>query len=247
MAGSLRRTAGREAGAKHRHHRAGRLSCCGRFYLLLRAAGKQVLKKSRESWLPGNSRNPQRSVLDRIPRTGEVDENSGSAVQLDAPILPLDPTEAIIMPQRLLCLLLATLLCSVGCQEGPTSGRPLGDAPDGVVEILSVDKDGKIQHVEGKFLEAVNRTDSRLVLVDCWAEWCGPCRKLGPILEEVKKSWGDKLEVVKVDIDQNPEIAQHLRAESIPDVRIFRSGTQIGEFVGLMPRAEIEGYLKSLE
>jgi thioredoxin len=116
-----------------------------------------------------------------------------------------------------------------------------------VVEILSVDKDGKIQHVEGKFLEAVNRTDSRLVLVDCWAEWCGPCRKLGPILEEVKKSWGDKLEVVKVDIDQNPEIAQHLRAESIPDVRIFRSGTQIGEFVGLMPRAEIEGYLKSLE
>ncbi|MEY3172465.1 MAG: hypothetical protein RLZZ436_378 [Planctomycetota bacterium] len=151
------------------------------------------------------------------------------------------------MLQRLVCRLLPALLLLAGCQEGPTTGRPLGDAPDGAVEILVVDKDGNIQHVEGKFLEAVKRTDSRLVLVDCWAEWCGPCKRLGPILEEIKKSWGDKLEIVKVDVDQNPEIAQHLGAESIPDVRIYRSGTQIGEFVGLMPQAEIEGYLKSLE
>ena len=160
---------------------------------------------------------------------------------------PPVPAETTPMPQRLLCRLLPALLLLAGCNEGPTTGRPLGDAPDGPVEILVVDQDGKIQHKPGTFLAAVKRSDSRMVLVDCWAEWCGPCKRLGPILEEVKKSWGDQLEIVKVDVDQNLEIAQHLGAQSIPDVRIYRSGVQIGEFVGLMPQAEIEGYLKSLK
>lgn len=155
--------------------------------------------------------------------------------------------EARPWPLRLFCRVFPALLLLAGCQEGPTTGRPIGNAPDGVVDVLVLDKDGGIQHVEGKFLEAIKRTDSRLVLVDCWAEWCGPCRSLSPILEEIKKSWGDQLEVVKVNVDDNPEIAQHLGANAIPDVRIYRSGTQIGEFVGLMPQAEIESYLKSLK
>jgi thioredoxin 1 len=156
-------------------------------------------------------------------------------------------SELNAMSRRLLCCLLPALLLAAGCNEGPTTGRPLGNSPDGVVEVLTISSDGKIEHVEGKFLEAIKRPDSKMVLVDCWAEWCGPCKKLGPVLEEIKLSWGDQLEVVKVDVDQNPDIASHLGANAIPDVRIYRSGVQIGEFVGLMPKAEIEAYLKSLK
>jgi thioredoxin 1 len=139
---------------------------------------------------------------------------------------------------------LAILLA--GCGEGPKNGIPIAGTPDGVVEYLAVTDAGEIEHKEGNFLELVNRKDQKLVLVDFWATWCGPCVRLAPQLEQIRKDWGDKLEVVKVDVDQVPQIAQHLGINSIPDVRIFRNGTQVGSFVGLMPRAEIEALLKSL-
>ena len=200
-------------------------------YQAVAAGENKVRKKTEESGNPG-------LFLTEPELDGKVLKIllSDGPHSLDAP-----------MSQQLLRCLLPALLLFAGCQEGPSSGRPLGDAPDGTVEILKIGSDGKIEHVPGKFLEAVKRTDSRMVVVDCWAEWCGPCKQLGPILEEIKLAWGDQLEVVKVDVDQNQEIAAHFGADAIPDVRIFRSGTQIGEFVGLMPRAEIEAYLKSLK
>ena len=85
------------------------------------------------------------------------------------------------------------------------------------------------------------------VLVDFWAPWCGPCRKLSPALEATKKKWGDKLEIVKVNVDDNHAIARHLGVNGIPDVRIFSNGTQVGDFVGLMPQDEIDGLLRSLQ
>jgi len=144
-------------------------------------------------------------------------------------------------------LVIACITVLSGCGEGPANGRSVEKSPDGVVEILTVAKDGSIEHTEGKFLEQVRRTDSKLVLVDSWASWCGPCRQLAPILEDLKKDWGDKIEVVKLDVDQNPGISRHLGINSIPDVRIFRSGTQIDGFVGLAPKAEIESILKKHE
>ena len=85
------------------------------------------------------------------------------------------------------------------------------------------------------------------LLVDFYAPWCGPCRKLAPLLESVKAKWGDKLEVVKVDIDVNEAIALHLGIDAIPSVRIFSGGVQVGDFVGLMPQDEIEALLRSLK
>ncbi|RLT09875.1 MAG: thioredoxin [Planctomycetota bacterium] len=97
------------------------------------------------------------------------------------------------------------------------------------------------------FLKAVDRKDQKLVLIDFWAPWCGPCRQLSPSLEAAKKKWGDKLDVVKVNVDDNQAIAQHLGVTAIPDVRIFSNGTQVGDFVGVRPQDEIDGLLRSLQ
>ena len=134
-----------------------------------------------------------------------------------------------------------------GCQEGPTTGAPIAGCPDGTVEYLTVSDSGRIEHSEGGFLELVDRKDQTLIVVDFWATWCGPCRMLAPHLEAIKKDWGDKIEVVKVDVDKNQAISGHLGINSIPDVRIFRGGTQVADFVGAMPRAEIESLLKSVQ
>lgn len=144
------------------------------------------------------------------------------------------------------CALLLAALCQ-GCHHGPRNGKPIVGAPDGNVELLTLNAEGVIEHTEGSFLELVQRTDQKLIVVDFWATWCGPCRKLGPTLEKIKAKWGDNIEVVKVDVDECPEISQYLDVTSIPDVRIYRGGTQVGDFVGNMPFAEIDSLLKSLK
>ncbi|MEY4185633.1 MAG: thioredoxin [Planctomycetota bacterium] len=146
-----------------------------------------------------------------------------------------------------LVLALLALFALTGCSAGPTSGMSLETAPDGDIEILTIDKNGDIAHQPGRFLQAVRRSDSKFVIVDCWASWCGPCRALAPILEDIKRERGDEIEVVKVDVDANPEIARFLNASAIPDVRIYREGVQVYDFVGLMPKGEIDSILKSLK
>lgn len=148
---------------------------------------------------------------------------------------------------RLLIFSIAMLLTMPGCNDLPSTGKPIAGTPDGIAEIMVLSKDGDIALEEAKFLEAVARTDQRLVLVDFWAPWCGPCRQMAPSLEALKKKWGDKLDVVKVDVDQNSAISSHLGISSIPDVRIFRNGVQVGDFVGAMPKDEIDALLRSLQ
>jgi len=138
-------------------------------------------------------------------------------------------------------------LMVIGCHHPSMVGTTVKGAPDEAVEVLQIGDDGAIQHAQGRFLELVDRTDQKLVVVDFWATWCGPCRLLGPHLEAIKQKWGDDLEVVKVDVDQATAVASHLNVSSIPDVRIYRNGKQVGDFVGLMPREEIEALLKSLQ
>lgn len=149
-------------------------------------------------------------------------------------------------PRRIALLLVLFTTLIPGCLDGPRTGQAIKGTPDGTVDRLVI-SEGVVMHESGKFLELVDRTDQTLVLVDFWADWCGPCKALAPSLEKIKKKWGDKLEVVKVDVDQNQPIQRHLEVTGIPDVRIYRNGVQVGGFVGLAPREEIESILKSLK
>lgn len=114
------------------------------------------------------------------------------------------------------------------------------------------------------FKEAVlDRSMEKPVLVDFWAPWCNPCRVLGPVIEQLAEEQNDRWELVKINTEEEPEVAQEYRIMSIPNVKLFHRGEVIAEFSGALPRtailrwldqhipddrkAELEAILKQLE
>ena len=81
--------------------------------------------------------------------------------------------------------------------------------------------------------------DSKLVIVDFWATWCGPCRMLSPILDEVEEEMSDKISVVKVNVDDADEIAAQYRIMSIPTLLFFKNGQMVDRSVGAMPKSAL--------
>jgi thioredoxin 1 len=77
------------------------------------------------------------------------------------------------------------------------------------------------------------------VLVDFWAEWCGPCKMVSPVLEEIAKEHGEKLQIVKLNIDENPETARAYSVLSIPTMSVFRNGQVVKSIVGAKPKAAL--------
>jgi putative thioredoxin len=104
-----------------------------------------------------------------------------------------------------------------------------------------------IDATDATFLDvAIERSKAVPVVVDLWAEWCGPCKTLGPILERVVAETDGKVELVKVDVDTNPEVATAFRAQSIPAVHALVDGKVVDSFLGAIPEAQVRAFVQAL-
>src|SRR5437762_7784634 len=131
---------------------------------------------------------------------------------------------------------------------GP-SGRPLGRgtasgaAAQPTADASAYVKDGSIETFAADVLEASREIP---VIVDFWAPWCGPCKQLGPLLEKVVSESKGAVRLVKINIDENQEIARQLRIQSIPTVYAFKNGQPVDGFMGAIPEPQLRVFVQHL-
>jgi thioredoxin 1 len=104
--------------------------------------------------------------------------------------------------------------------------------------------DSVIHVSDSEFNEAVIKANGP-VLVDYWAEWCGPCKMIAPILDEIAKDYAGKLAVVKLNIDENPETPQHYGVRGIPTLMLFKDGEVEATKVGALTKSQLADFLDS--
>jgi putative thioredoxin len=127
---------------------------------------------------------------------------------------------------------------------GP-GGRPLGTpTPPPAAEAASpYIKDGSLETFADDVIRASGEAP---VIVDFWAPWCGPCKQLTPLLERAVNAAKGAVKLVKINIDDNPEIAQQLRIQSIPAVYAFRQGQPVDGFMGALPESQVRTFVQQL-
>lgn len=150
-------------------------------------------------------------------------------------------------------ILIATLLGCSSCEKvrsliGKGEEKPPAAA---VVAVAAKPHTGAaVSEISASDFESFRQQSGKVIIVDFYADWCGPCKQLGPILDQVASSHQGLVLVGKVNVDKSPELAASEKVKSIPDVRIFRDGKEIDRFVGLPPEAEvrrrIESHLKGI-
>lgn len=102
-----------------------------------------------------------------------------------------------------------------------------------------------VEFTDANFEELVLKSD-KPVIVDFWAEWCGPCRMVGPIVAQLGEEYDGKAVVGKLNVDQNPNTTMKFGIRNIPTILFFRNGEQVDKQVGAVPRQVLEGKLQKL-
>jgi putative thioredoxin len=130
----------------------------------------------------------------------------------------------------------------IGPGGRPVSSTPAQSATNSGVASPHI-KDSGLATFAADVLEASREVP---VIVDFWAPWCGPCKQLGPVLEKAVTEADGAVRLVKVNIDENPEIAQQLRIQSIPAVFAFKDGQPVDGFMGALPESQVKAFVSGL-
>ena len=108
----------------------------------------------------------------------------------------------------------------------------------------------KVENPPAMTVDVTDQTFSREVLsfsgpvlVDCWAPWCGPCRMVAPVLEQLASEYAGRVKITKLNVDENPATASQYGIQSIPTMLLFKGGNHLNSLVGALPRQEIERHL----
>lgn len=102
-----------------------------------------------------------------------------------------------------------------------------------------------VKHIEESQFQQEVLDDKGMVLVDFYADWCGPCKMLGPIMDEVDAAIGDRVKIVKVNVDEAQSLAQQYGVMSIPTVYLFDGGAKMGHFVGVKSKEQIIDFVEN--
>ncbi len=108
------------------------------------------------------------------------------------------------------------------------------------ISVKAASGDEVITVSDANFNEVVLAEKNLLVAVDFWAAWCGPCKRLAPILEKLAVKYKGRVKFVKLNVDENKKMSAKYQISSIPNVKFFKNGLEVDEFVGLLPQAQIE-------